>query len=167
LDPPWQKGTFPNLALRLDDRRGVRHIIVQIQQPQQRSQKPLRLPGRQTKHHAHRDGRLDRVIRVFALATGLPALQPGRIPVSELAIGECNPDREARSIAQARLVFTPISNPIGFLPVLALRTLEPALGEPPIVLIREGGDNCGLRSRVVHQGSIPLPTAVRRLVYGP
>ncbi len=73
-------------------RRVVRHIIVQIQQTQQRSQKALGLPGRQTKHHAYRDGRLDRVIRVLALTTRLPALQPGRIPVRELAIGECNPD---------------------------------------------------------------------------
>jgi hypothetical protein len=76
------------LRLASRDRCVIGDIIVQIQQSKQRTDKPLGLPGRQTKHHAQSDSRLNCVIRVLALTAWFPFLRPWRIPVRKLAIVE-------------------------------------------------------------------------------
>ena len=56
----------------------VGHVVVQIQERQQRAQEALSLPGRQAKHQAQGDRRLDGVGRVLALSAWLPARRPRR-----------------------------------------------------------------------------------------
>ena len=104
----------------------VGHVVVQIQERQQRAQEALSLPGRQAKHQAQGDRRLDGVVRALALSAWLPARRPRRVPVGELAIGESEPDGRTsdsreRGEVGTRLVLPPIPDTVGLLDVLPLR----------------------------------------------
>ena len=110
-----EEATFPSLALRLEIVLWVGHVVVQIQERQQRAQEALSLPGRQAKHHAQGDRRLDGVVRVLALSAWLPARRPRRVPVGELAIGESEPDGQTPASAETRLVLPPIPDTVGLL----------------------------------------------------
>ena len=110
----------------------VGHVVVQIQERQQRAQEALSLPGRQAKHQAQGDRRLDGVVRVLALSAWLPARRPRRVPVGELAIGESEPDGQTPASAETRLVLPPIPDTVGLLDVLPLGALETRHAGPRI-----------------------------------
>ena len=110
----------------------VGHVVVQIQERQQRAQEALSLPGRQAKHHAQGDRRRDGVVRVLALSAWLPARRPRRVPVGELAIGESEPDGQTPASAETRLVLPPIPDTVGLLDVLPLGALETRHAGPRI-----------------------------------
>ena len=110
----------------------VGHVVVQIQERQQRAQEALSLPGRQAKHQAQGDRRLDGVVRVLALSAWLPARRPRRVPVGELAIGESEPDGQTPASAETRLVLPPIPDTVGLLDVLPLGARETRHAGPRI-----------------------------------
>ena len=89
-------------------------------------------PGRQAKHQAQGDRRLDGVVRVLALSAWLPACRPRRVPVGELAIGESEPDGQTPASAETRLVLPPIPDTVGLLDVLPLGALETRHAGPRI-----------------------------------
>ena len=66
------------------DRAVVGHVVVQSQARQQRAQDALSRPGRQAKHQAQGDRRLDGVVRVLALSAvlrvGLGEFQLASLP---------------------------------------------------------------------------------------
>ena len=99
---------------------------------QPRAQEALSLPGRQAKHQAQGDRRLDGVVRVLALSAWLPARRPRRVPVGELAIGESEPDGQTPASAETRLVLPPIPDTVGLLDVLPLGALETRHAGPRI-----------------------------------
>ena len=104
------KGDLPELRLAPRDRRVVGDVVVQTQKLEQRAQEALGLSGGQAEDNAERDGRLDRIVRVLGLATWPPSLRPRRVPVGELAVREAEPDGQASTITEARLVLPPVPN---------------------------------------------------------
>ena len=89
-----------------------------------RAQDALSLPGRQAKHQAQGDRRLDGVVRVLALSAWRPARRPRRVPVGERAIGESEPDGQTPARAETRLVLPPIPDTGGLLDVLLLGAVK-------------------------------------------
>ncbi len=95
LEPPQQRRVVGNGDLC------VKHVC-------QRTQVAFRLSARKVKDHADRQRRLNRKVRVDALATGLPAgYNP---PAVDSVVGK--PDGEVTSSAEACLVLRPIAYPV-------------------------------------------------------
>jgi len=95
LKPPRQRRVIGNWDLDLEHLR-------------QGTKEPLGLPEGKVEHHADRQGRLDRDVRVGALTTGFAT---GCCPPGvECVIGE--PDCEVATLLEPCLVFSPIPHPI-------------------------------------------------------
>ena len=121
--PTRREPTKSNLTESLEpprQRRVIGNRDLQVQHLSQGTKEALGLPEREEKDHADRQGRLDRDVRVGALAGRFSAgCCPSRL---ECVIGE--PDCEVATVLELGLVFSPIPHPISRLRVLVLATLR-------------------------------------------
>ena len=98
----------------------IRNREIQLEQLDKRPKESLGLAKRKMEDHADRQGRLDREVRIGALATGLAA--GGSTPGFERVIRE--PDGQVATMLEAGLIFRPIPYPIPRLGVLVLAALR-------------------------------------------
>ncbi len=93
---------------------------IELEEPDQASEKALRLSERELEDNANRQRGLDRNVRVGTLATGFAA---GRSS-PRIERGVRKPDGEVASTPKAGLVLRPVSHPISRLCVLVLAALR-------------------------------------------
>ncbi len=103
---------------------GQRRVIgdreIELEEPDQASEKALRLSERELEDNANRQCGLDRDVRVGTLATGFAAGRSS--PRIELDVQK--PDGEVAPTPKAGLVLRPVSHPISRLCVLVLAALR-------------------------------------------